>query len=108
VIEIQVSPDAGVTCRPDGALDSGSATELRHVISESLRPELDVVFDLRHVDYIDAEAASALVGTVRRIRAMGGTCKVCHVQPRIQWVLDVIGITGLLAGAPSAQRAEAA
>ena len=83
---------SSVVCQPLGALDLEAASEFRHRIAAILRPELDLVLDLSHVDYIDASGASALVGSLRRVRAMGGNPRVCHVNPRIRWVLDIIGV----------------
>ena len=100
MINVEKWPGSSVVCQPLGALDLEAASELRHRITAILRPELDLVLDLSHVDYIDAFGASALVGSLRRVRAMGGSPRVCHVNPRIRWVLDIIGIDRFLTGDP--------
>ena len=96
MIKLRTYPDSSVVCQPLGALDFEAATELRHQIAGIVRPELELVFDLRQVDYIDAFGASVLMVSVRRIRAMGGRPRVCRVNPRIRWVLEVIGIDRFL------------
>jgi len=101
VIKLQTRPDASVVCLPLGALDFQTATELRHGLAGILRPHLELVFDLSQVDYIDACGASALVGSVRRVRAMGGRSRVRHVNPGIRWVLEIIGIDRFLSEAPA-------
>ena len=108
MIEIQSAPDSSVICRPHGALDIDTATELRHLTGEILHPELDLVFDLSQVDYIDAVGASALVGSVRRVRAVGGQSRLSQVNPRVQWVLEVIGIEKYLAANPASGQSDAA
>jgi anti-anti-sigma factor len=96
VIKLRTCPDSSVVCQLSGALDFEAATELRHQIAAIVRPDLELIFDLRRVDYIDAFGASVLVGSVRRVRAMGGRSRVCRVNPRIRWVLELIGIDRFL------------
>jgi anti-anti-sigma factor len=96
VITLRTCPDSGVVCQLSGALDSQAATELRPQIAAIVRPDLELIFDLGRVDYIDAVAASVLVGSVRRVRAMGGRSRLGRVNPRIGWVLELIGIDRFL------------
>jgi anti-anti-sigma factor len=96
VIKLLTGADSSVVCQPLGALDFEGATELRHQIAGIVRPDLELVFDLRQVDYIDAFGASVLVGSVRRVRAMGGRSRVCRANPRIRWVLELIGVDRFL------------
>lgn len=96
MITLRICPDSSVVCQPFGALDFEAAAELRHQIAEIDRPSLELVFDLSRVDYLDAFGASVLVGSLRRVRAMGGTARVSHINPRIRWVLDLIGIDRFL------------
>jgi anti-anti-sigma factor len=88
--------ESTIICRPVGALDFNTATQLRHLVGEILSPNLDLIFDLSLVNFIDAVGASALVGSIRRVRAIGGRSGVSAVNPRIRWILDVIGIDGFL------------
>jgi anti-anti-sigma factor len=96
VIKLWTCPDSSVVCQLSGALDFQAATELRHQIAAIVRPDLELIFDLRRVDYIDAVGASVLVGSVRRVKAMGGRSRVCRINPRIRWVLELIGIDRFL------------
>jgi anti-anti-sigma factor len=96
VIEIQTCPDDSVICRLSGDLDWQEATCLCHVIHDLLRPELDVVLDLHEVAFIDAVGISALVGCLRRVRVAGGTAHISRANPRLQWILEVVGIPRLI------------
>jgi anti-anti-sigma factor len=99
VIEIENCADSTVVCRPSGDLDFISSMELRHVLSDLFRPDITLVIDLRSVDMIDAVGVSALVGSVRRVRAHGGRAHVCNANPRISWffrLLDVDRLVGPL------------
>jgi anti-sigma B factor antagonist len=81
---------------PCGHLDLGASFDLRHAIGEVLGAELNVVIDLRHLGSVDAEGLSALVGSVRRIRAIGGTVNVTNANRRVQWLLGLIGVDRLV------------
>ena len=94
--ELQIGTGSSVTCRPLGDLDLVSAVSLRHLIGEVLRPGLEVVTDLQNVSLIDAVGLSALVGSVRRVRAVGGRARICNTQPRVQSLFRLVGVDRLL------------
>ena len=94
--ELQMDTGSSVTCRPLGDLDLVSAVSLRHLIGEVLRPGLEVVIDLQNVSFIDAVGLSALVGSVRRARAVGGRARISNPQPRVQSLFRLVGIDRLL------------
>jgi anti-sigma B factor antagonist len=91
MITVQNCPDT-VIIYPSGHLDLDASFDLRHAIGEVLEPELNVVIDLRHLESADAEGLSALVGSIRRIRAIGGTVDVTNANPRLRWFLGLIGV----------------
>lgn len=107
-IDFRTGPDSSVICRLRGAMDFGNATQLRHRIGEVLHPDLDLVFDLSQVEYVDAVGASALVGSTRRVRAIGGRARVSKVNPRIRWVLELIDVYGYLSVPAEQKRTHAA
>ena len=94
--ELHIGKGSSVTCRPSGDLDLVSAVSMRHLIGEVLRPGLEVVFDLQNVSFIDAVGLSPLVGSVRRVRAVGGRARISNAQPRVQSLFRLIGVDGLL------------
>jgi anti-anti-sigma factor len=69
---------------------------------------LDLIFDLSCVDHVDAFGASALVGSVRRVRAMGGTCRILQVNAQVRWILNIVGMNRFLADSPTPDQADAA
>jgi len=79
-----------------GNLDWMGAVTVRHVVQDSLQPTMQIVIDLSHVDAIDAVGISALVGTVRRVRAAGGTVRICNVPARLRRYLNLAGVTEML------------
>jgi anti-sigma B factor antagonist len=99
MIEIESGPDATIVCRPAGNLDPSSAVVLRHVITDLLQAGVRIVVDLRHVNSIDAVGVRALVGSVRRVRAFGGTAHVSNTNRRVAYLLALAGAHRLVAPA---------
>jgi anti-anti-sigma factor len=58
---------------------------------------MDVVVDLRHVESMDAAGVSALTDSVRLVRTLGGTARVCNTRPGLRWRLQLVGIEPLRA-----------
>ena len=108
MIETESTSDSTLICRVSGELDFDSGVTLRHLVGDLLRPGLDLVVDLGQVAFIDAVGVSALVGTVRRVRATGGSARVCNVSPRARWVLELAGVEHQLAVSSAVARHGAA
>jgi anti-anti-sigma factor len=96
VVETRVRADCSIVCRPSGGLDWVGAVSLRHAIHDSLRPGVDMIIDLSRVDFIDAVGMSALVGCVRRVRAVGGEAVICNATSHVRQRMELVGVYGLL------------
>jgi anti-anti-sigma factor len=96
VVETRVRADSSIVCRPSGGLDWIGAVSLRHAIHDSLRPGVDIIIDLSRVEFIDAVGMSALVGSVRRVRACGGRAQICNPTSHVRQWMELIGVYGLL------------
>jgi anti-anti-sigma factor len=96
LVETHVGADSSIVCRPSGGLDWIRAVSLRHAIHDSLRPGIDIIIDLSRVDFIDAVGMSALVGSVRRVRAVGGEAQICNVTLRVRQHMELVGVYHLL------------
>jgi anti-anti-sigma factor len=102
VVETRVRADSSVVCRPSAGLDWIGAVSLRHAIHDSLRPGVDLIIDLSRVDFIDAIGMSALVGSVRRVRAVGGEAHICNATSQVRQRMELVGVYRLLT--PSSAR----
>jgi anti-sigma B factor antagonist len=91
VIAIEHLRDSTFVCRPLGDLDVAAAAPLRQVVRDLARPGLTVIIDLSRVTFMDATGASALVRSVQRVRATGGTVVIRHANPRLQCLLSLLG-----------------
>jgi anti-anti-sigma factor len=96
VIETQLLAGSSIVCRPSGSLDWIAAVSLRHVIGDLLRPGVAVIIDLSRVEFIDAVGISAIVGSVRRVRAGGGRAEVCGASPQVRRRLELAGVDRLV------------
>jgi anti-anti-sigma factor len=96
LVETHVGADSSIVCRPSGGLDWIGAVSLRHAIHDSLRPGVDIIIDLSRVDFIDAVGMSALVGSVRRIRAVGGEAQICNATSQVRQRIEQLGLYPLL------------
>jgi anti-anti-sigma factor len=108
VIETQVLADSSTVCRPSGSLDWTAAVSLRHAIGDLLRPGVDVVIDLSRVEFIDAVGISAIVGSVRRVRAAGGQARICGASPPVRRRLELVDVYRLVRGCAATNGDDAA
>jgi anti-anti-sigma factor len=87
------SPSAqSVLYKPLADLDIDNAVPLRRLLSELRGPGHDVVIDLGRVGFIDAMALGVLAGSLRQIRAAGGTVRICNADPHLRWMLELVGL----------------
>jgi anti-sigma B factor antagonist len=99
MVEIEGGPGSRIVCRPAGYVDFRSAAALRHVITDLLEAGVEIVIDLRHVGSIDAVGISVIVGSIRRVRARGGTVQVSNANRRVACLLTLAGAYRLTAPA---------
>jgi anti-anti-sigma factor len=94
MIEVQSDPTMGIQLKPLSDLDWVGASSLRHVLHDVLHPGIKLVIDLSQVDFIDAVGISAVVGSIRRVRAAGGTVELCNPRPPLRRLLELIVVSG--------------
>jgi anti-anti-sigma factor len=96
VVETRARVDCSIVCRPSGGLDWIGAVSLRLAVHDALRHGIDILIDLSRVDFIDAVGMSALVGCVRRVRAVGGEAVICNATPHVRQRMELVGVYNLL------------
>ena len=84
MIETNTYADGRVRLRAFGELSGTTAVSLRHLVADSVGQGVTLIIDLRRVERIDAEGVSALVGTVRRARSVGGHAQVVNARPEVE------------------------
>src|SRR5579864_7030062 len=99
MIELESRVDDDTVIRPTGSLDWNGASALRHVVDDLLRLRVNFAIDLSRTSRIDATGASALVGIVRRARALGVTVSIVNPRPSIRWQLELLRVDKLVLSA---------
>jgi anti-sigma B factor antagonist len=92
MIELKSQVDGHVVVTPTGNLDSIGATALRHLVDDLLRLRMSFVIDLRRTNRVDATGISALLGTIRRARALSVDVSIMNPRPSIERQLGLIGL----------------
>jgi len=92
VIDTSTYPDGVLRLSPRGDLDWISARALRHAVHDIITPRMRVELDLHDVMSIDAVGFSALLGSVRLIRSLGGEVRVCNVSQPVRSRFEMLGI----------------
>jgi len=78
--------------RVTGEVDIASRSEFQDQLDRiAVRVPATVVVDLRDLEFLDAEGASALIETARTVTALGGSVVVRSPQPIVQRVFDILG-----------------
>ena len=96
-----ISCSASFLLKVWGNLDWMGSMLLRQVIDDLLRPGAHIVIDLSHADAIDGVGISALVGTVRRVRAVEGTTQIRNVPANVRHSMDLAGVSQLVTPSPA-------
>jgi anti-anti-sigma factor len=98
MIETNTCADGRVKLRAFGEFSGATAVSLRHLVVDSVGQGVVLVIDLRCVERIDTEGVSALVGTVRRGRSVGGEARVVNARPEVKATFQLAGVYDMLLG----------
>jgi anti-sigma B factor antagonist len=82
-----------------GEFDVYAAVRLRQWIADLLvqpRGPTSITLDLADVDFIDSSAIGLLVGTTKRLRAMGGDLVIRQCGYRVRRVIDLVELGDFL------------
>ncbi len=75
-----------------GEVDAGSYQLLRTPLLEVIdRGATDIVIDLAGVTFLDSSGLRGLIEAIQR----GAKLTLCHLQPAVQVVFDIVEIPGL-------------
>ena len=96
MIETQIRDDYTVCLRPLSDLDWVNGVSLRHAVQDMLQPGQRVLIDLRYVNNIDAAGMKTLVGSIRRVLAVGGEIELSNPRLSVRHLLTHAGIYSML------------
>ena len=92
MIEIVVTSENRVVCRPIGELDWVGAVYLRDAVAGILQSSLDLVIDLSLVDYVDADGILTLRHSMELVRLVGGETNLCGMSHQVAEALEFAGL----------------
>lgn len=89
---VQIEARAGLTiCRINGELDAFTAPLVREALADAVdAPSL--IIDLSQVRFLDSAGLGVLVGTVRRVRELGGQAILCEASRAVSRALTTVGM----------------
>lgn len=93
---------------PFGRLDSQLSPTLETVVSEKLGQRQVFVVDLSRVDYVSSTGLKTLVSLWQRARARHGDVVLSGVHPRVNEVMQIVGLDSVFYVYPSADVAASA
>lgn len=79
-----------------GEVDISTVTRLREPLFELAASGRPVVIDLDQVSFLDSAGLAALVGTVKRATAHGGSLHVVCARPKIRQLFRLTGLDSRL------------
>lgn len=91
--------ERGIVLRPIGELDVSSAPAVRDRLIECLRSAAGrlLVFDCEQLGFLDSSGLSLLTYAKVRMDETGGTLRLARVDPRVERVIELAGLSELLA-----------
>lgn len=91
--------------RPVGELESPTVSLFRQAVADLGSGQ--VVVDMSQVPFVDSCGIGALIGAVRRVRALGGAIAIADVCRPVKRVLDLTGVDRVVRIADSVEEASA-
>lgn len=89
-----------------GEIDVYSAPQLRERVIELIASgRVNLIVDLRDVEFLDSTGLGTLVGTLRRVRTQDGSLMLVTTSERILNIFDITGLTVAFAIYPSVPEA---
>jgi anti-sigma B factor antagonist len=82
--------DVAVALLLDDQLDVGNAEAFRSELAPVLEECSKLVLNMSRVQFVDSRGCGAIIACLKRVSAAGGDLKLCHVNPPVQTVLELI------------------
>ncbi len=80
-----------VFCTIAGEIDLHTSPELRTELLDILQKTAakNLTLDLSNVPYMDSSAIAVMVEALQRLRKLGGSVALTHLQPRVKGLLEI-------------------
>jgi stage II sporulation protein AA (anti-sigma F factor antagonist) len=81
-----------------GEMDKSNLQEIRDVLTKFVEeyPKSLMIFDLTYFDFINSEGVGFLVSLHYKLKEAGKDLKIINVQPKVEDVFSLIGLSQLI------------
>lgn len=96
-MKIEISKnDVALTVTLEGRLDTITSPELEKELEANLNGVQEITFDFAGIEYISSAGLRVLLSAQKRMNAVGGSMKLCHVNETVMEVFDITGFADIL------------
>jgi anti-sigma B factor antagonist len=89
-----------------GNLDTNTSPAAESEINRLIDAGGDMIlFNFENLDFISSSGLRVLLATAKKLKASGGTMKVCNINALIQEVFDISGFASILSLASDEEEA---
>ena len=74
-----------------GRLETSTAPQLQRVVETDLEGVVQLLIDMKQLEYISSAGLRVLLAAYKKLKAKGGSLRICHVNDVVMEVLEVTG-----------------
>jgi anti-sigma B factor antagonist len=87
---VEKSGDITIVTVNEDVLDANNAEDFRAQMGPILDGCRKLVLDMSRVQFVDSRGCGAILSCLKRLSAVGGDLKLCHVAKVVRTVFDLI------------------
>ena len=88
--ETEKTGDVTIVTVQTEVLDAGNAKEFRADISPVLEQDVNIVFDMSRVNFLDSSGCGTILSCLRQLNSAGGDLKMYGLQQPVRTLFELI------------------
>ena len=81
---------------PLGRLDLTASVQVEEELSKLIDAgNHNIILNLKNVDYMSSSGFRTCISILRKLNVLGGTFKICEIQPEVNRIFEVIELNSL-------------
>ena len=88
--ETEKTGDVTIVTVQTEVLDAGNAKEFRADISPVLEQDVNIVFDMSRVNFLDSSGCGTILSCLRQLNSAGGDLKMYGLQQSVRTLFELI------------------